>query len=678
MAWLPAPGHPVAAAAPRPMLGAGLQQGPAAWRPAGGGGDERLLLGGGVQPGRLGWSPTRNGAGLPGVVTMKTGAGLLGTPPKPMDLLYPGLPQEEQFWKHSPGAAAGEHWLPPASTVVHIATPQLSPPRELALERSGSQFITPPRQRAGVPVPVQPLMPTNGLAASASKAPVQIETALAEAERELAENPNLVVAESPAPALCWLDAKIRSLKERGVKRTEQQTYLEELRRIVTGAALPSQPSETLFAEDVGSLDERWKRVASSNRQQMEWAYEHEELHRELSHLRRQQKASDDEREELRRLQEVECEGYLKDVEHAAEALEEGSRRAKQAEESVVQAKLRTEALEEQLQEALAEKQRISEGAAVTQAELVSAKEMSQKVVDNCRVLQSRVKELEAERALDRDRHRRLEDESHTLHARNRELEVRVLELEERLRYAALPSQVPTAARSSVAAATSSAPASGRAVEQVFEICDEKGNMAVVLQSGLATASNVAAEIGMPAPHEELSTAELARQSITSGNALAMLPSAEPKALGPPAAASTPSKEADSIRARIKELEREMTAVHQKTLCLDGIQPAPRAQYRHSAEVAPAQLPRHTQPRRSSAPHFSLSASDEIAERPMSISPAQVPRLSLPMGPLADALESAAPSFAPLDSCDDEAADRQRCHTFGTSDTGYNDQVLRRS
>lgn len=649
------------------------------------------------------------------MVTMRRGSGLPGTPPKPMDL-YPALHREEQtFWKNSPGAAVGEHWLPTASTVVHTAVPQLSPAVELGLERASSQFVTPPRQRAGVPVPIQSLTPTNGLAASASKAPLQIEAALVEAERELTENPNLSVAGSPAPAMCWLDAKIRSLRERGVKRTEQQMYLEELRRLLTGTGLPTQPSDTLFPEDGEASGESvWKRVASNNRQQMEWAYEHEELHRALSHLRRQQRASDDEREELRRLQEVECEGYLKDVEHAAEVLEEGSRRAKQAEEIVAQAKLRTEALEKQLQEAQkqlqeaqAEKQRISAGAALMQAELASAKEMSQKVVDNCRALQNRVKELEAERTFDRERHRRLESENHTLQTRSRELESRALELEARLRFPALPSEPATfasapvrnAARSSAVAATSNSPASGRAMPQVLELCDAKSHSDMVLQSALATANNLAtaSNAALLAADEEMKRAAVKIQSIQRGrqhrkrhprkqkahikelanssSAVAMLPVGEPKALGPPAVASRQGKEADSIRSRIKELEREMTAVHQKTQALDGFQPAVRTQHRHSTIVTPTPPQRHTQPRRSSAPHFSR---DEFTvwsgERPRSSSPARVPPLSLPVaGPLPDALESAAPSFAPLDSCDDEA--KHRCHTFGIDST---DQVLFRS
>merc|ERR1719281_1723249 len=116
------------------------------------------------------------------------------------------------------------------------------------------------------------------------------------------------------PAMDWLDRKIAALQERQLKRTEQQTYLTELRRMIAGGAAgvnnvdgldgrsgPTLPASGSSSENLGleGIDADLLKADQAV------------LRQHVQQLRRQRMDYDCEREELLRVKatlEAEAEG----------------------------------------------------------------------------------------------------------------------------------------------------------------------------------------------------------------------------------------------------------------------------------------------------------------------------------------------------------------------------------
>eukprot|EP00927_Polykrikos_kofoidii_P022322 TRINITY_DN20870_c0_g1_i1.p1 TRINITY_DN20870_c0_g1~~TRINITY_DN20870_c0_g1_i1.p1 ORF type:complete len:2012 (-),score=427.80 TRINITY_DN20870_c0_g1_i1:140-6175(-) len=284
----------------------------------------------------------------------------------------------------------------------------------------------------------------------------------------------------------WLDKQIWAIEQRREACEMRQSHLGELRRIVAeGNTWPgtekrdgTDDSGAYTAESGGSRnlstvlggseedeghggvddedaeDEsarpREANSAAVARKMAMLETENDLLRRKVEGLEsmRMQQAqalslSTRERDDLLRMREkleTECENRLTELRSVAEAVESGERRAEIAEqaanERVVQAAREAQALQAQLLEVEATVSRerhasslALETQASTEADLRTLEENSRAVLSDCRALQAKVRELEAERTTFADVQVSFEEERRALNHRVRMLEEQRGELE---------------------------------------------------------------------------------------------------------------------------------------------------------------------------------------------------------------------------------------------------------
>lgn len=285
----------------------------------------------------------------------------------------------------------------------------------------------------------------------------------------------------------WLDKQIWAIEQRREACEMRQAHLGELRRIVAEGQTwhisdkvngISEGSGAYTAESGGSRN--LSTVLGGSEEDENGAGDDEEAEEELARQReaanaaatarrmtllenendllrkkvedlevaRMQQAqalssSSREREDWLRMREqleAECENRLTELRTIAEAVESGERRAEIAEqaanERVVQATLEAQALQSQLVEveaAVSREREVSAQAVEAQtgaeADLRTLEENSRAVLNDCRALQAKVRELEAERATFSDVQVSFEEERRALNHRVRMLEDQRCELE---------------------------------------------------------------------------------------------------------------------------------------------------------------------------------------------------------------------------------------------------------
>jgi len=414
---------------------------------------------------------------------------------------------------------------------------------------------------------------------------------LADAERELAEdaelNPDLVNMAN-SPAIDWLDRKIQALQERQSKRSEQQSHLSELRRMAGGNSQDSRRdgiergigpdlSAGSGSPDVPIVFENGD-VSSVPIDVQLLQADHAVLRHQVMQLRRQRTEQDREREELagvRASLEAETESRLKDTHSVAEAIEAGERRAQVAEEAAVErireVELQCHALRLKLEatEGALEKERlISQEAldvqASAEADLSAVKDISHKVLGDCRTLQARIQELELER-----------NSSSEAQGKLRSLEQTCGQLEDDNN--SLRLQLEQTALASEQAAFLASPRREETEEAFLQ-----QERILQLREELAEAEAevvVAPQLEVP----RINKWGMARQLTQPGGrdtykALTAQTSPAARHSEAPAALQLPTSGALARRQsalRIQELEREMAAVHRDTLSLDGVERMPR-------------------------------------------------------------------------------------------------------
>lgn len=427
-------------------------------------------------------------------------------------------------------------------------------------------------ERQLINVPVQSLTPPPGFRpvlqapgdAATNGLLSKIGGILSEAERELAEDQTNSCGNSPA--MDWLDRKIAALQDRQHKRTEQQTYLSELRHMIAGTGnaysmdggldaicVPTLPASGSSSNENLALD-----AVDADLLKADQAV----LRQHVQQLRRQRMEYDREREELLRVKsalEAEAEGRLKDTQSVAEAIEAGERRASYVEENaegrVKRVEMLCEALQEKLTstEAALEKERlISKEALDVQAsaesDLSAVKDISHKVLGDCRTLQARIQELEGERRSPPDAEAkiwRLEETCDQLKEENTSLRLQLQQKRERS----------TSPRDSMP----------------DELAVRRDRILRLREELAAAETEVSNTASAPAAHS-------VRSSMVQSSSSRSSPEQPTKLL------------TASHRDRIKDLEREMAAVHRDTLSIDGLQRMPRGHASISYGYRSAQQP----------------------------------------------------------------------------------------
>lgn len=451
---------------------------------------------------------------------------------------------------------------------------------------------------------------------------------LSDAERELCEEADAGAEQGNSPAMHWLDMKIQALQDRQTKRSEQQGHLSELRRMVGGGSSTSQQEAQRMVADAlgGSSGLRTSLVGNSppdvpivfeeERMPLQQGMgnvtqaDHAVLRHQVMQLRCQRKEFDREREELLRVRatlEADAETRLKDTQSVTEAIEAGERRAQVAEEAawerIKEVEMRCQGFQEKLlatEMALQKERLISQEAldvqASAEADLTSVKDISHKVLGDCRALQVRIQELELERNDPHEAGARiwtLEQTCGQLQEDNANLR---LQLEHTRAAVAQAAQLATPQRdeesveqlaqqerilrlreelafaeADVATGTSPCEAARPSRLQVPNLPDvtPKQSSSSAAEYKPAGSKSTSPEVTLTRPPSYFNTAPSSLQ-VPSSNSLARRESA--------------------TRDRIKELEREMAAVHKDTLTLDGIQRMPRHTTTGIAEASAAGSP----------------------------------------------------------------------------------------
>jgi len=232
--------------------------------------------------------------------------------------------------------------------------------------------------------------------------------------------------------------EIRAFEQRQEASDLRQGQLDEIRRLVAERLL------------IGGNDEDDLRNAKAEVNRLgALEADHMALKTQVSELELQRSSAEREREELVRVRaalELECETRLNELKAAAEALEGEKRRAVKIEESanerVIAAAYEAEAVQKQLLEAevTLERERMLNGEALAsnestvvalkraESDLEALEGNSRAVLNDCRSLQAKIKDMEEERSLTTVRIRELDIENAELRASDEENRLRMLEL----------------------------------------------------------------------------------------------------------------------------------------------------------------------------------------------------------------------------------------------------------
>lgn len=342
--------------------------------------------------------------------------------------LQPGTPLSSQFVKPlslqaSPPIAVSQQLQPGVLTSRSISVPKAVPP-------TGYTVV---QQRAAPMSPAVPMVAPGGVDASnmvAMPASVlqHIDSVVTEMEKELSE--------------------IRAYEQRQEACESRQAHLREIRQLV---------AERLLSTGEEEAELRQVRAEVGRLSMLE--ADHLALKRQVLDLEQQRSTAEREREELLRIRaalEAECEARLNELRTAADAVEHEKRRAQLAEESanerVRQAAMEARTLQEKLLEAesITERERrmcseAMEAQTASDRDLRALEGTSAAVLNDCRSLQMKIKELQGERDEGKKRVLELESEigisrefqsqAEQYRARSAELELKLADMEGSLREA---------------------------------------------------------------------------------------------------------------------------------------------------------------------------------------------------------------------------------------------------
>mmetsp|Transcript_107685 Transcript_107685/g.169981 ORF Transcript_107685/g.169981 Transcript_107685/m.169981 type:complete len:1257 (-) Transcript_107685:15-3785(-) len=299
---------------------------------------------------------------------------------------------------------------------IAAAYPTLQSRPTLSQMPPSSPSITtgPPRSRPPpVPVPVQYVTPPPApVVAMPASVLSHIDSVMTEMERELSE--------------------IRAYEQRQEACELRQGHLSDIRRLIAERLLTTGEEE----DELRLMKAEIQRLSALEA-------DHIAARRQVADLENQRNTSERDRDELlrvRRALEQECDTRMSELRAAAELVESEKLRARKAEESanerVMQAAYEARALHAELieAEALTERERLRGAEAIdsqasAEADLKALEGNSRAVLIDCRNLQAKVQELEAERADFRARINELESECSALRSMDESNRSKIVDLE---------------------------------------------------------------------------------------------------------------------------------------------------------------------------------------------------------------------------------------------------------